>query len=90
METIKKYITSNSSHLMVWWKKQSRRRKIIYGAILVIVILLIVSRHKDDRIFEEVKIQNIQRTVVASGKVVSQTDLSLSFDVTGVVRGEVS
>lgn len=86
METIKKYITTNSSQLGMWWKRQSLRRKIFYGVILVLVILFIISRHKDERIFEQVKIQNIQRTVIASGKVVSTTDLSLSFDSSGVVR----
>jgi HlyD family secretion protein len=86
METIKKYIKSNSSQLGMWWKRQSLRRKIFYGVLVALVVLFIVSRGGDDRIFEEVTVQNIQRTVVASGKVVSTTDLSLSFDSSGVVR----
>lgn len=87
MEKIKKYIRTNSSQVGSWLKRQSRRRKIFYGVLLALIVLFIVSRNGDDRIFEQAKIQNIARTVVASGKVVSTTDLSLSFDSTGVVRG---
>lgn len=87
METIKKYITTNSSQFGMWWKRQSLRRKIFYGVILALVVLFIISKGGDERIFEEVTVQNIQRTVIASGKVVSTTDLSLSFDSSGVVRG---
>lgn len=86
METIKSYIYTNSSRISLWWKRQSFRRKIAYAIFLFLIIFFVISRNKDNRIFEQVKVADIQRTVVASGKVVSTTDLSLSFDSSGVVR----
>jgi hypothetical protein len=86
MNTIKKYITTLFSSFTAWLKRQSLRRKIFYSIIIALLAFFIISKSKDTRIFEQVKIQNIQRTVVTSGKVVSTTDLSLSFDSSGVVR----
>lgn len=71
-----------------WWLGNSRRRKIFYIAIVAIVILIVVKGgSKDDgSVIEVVKKQTITRTVIASGKVVSSTDLSLGFEVSDVVR----
>ncbi len=73
----------------VWakWKGWSLRRKIFILALIAIVLLLIIKGGKtDSSVVEVVKKQTITRTVVASGKVVSSTDLSLGFEVSDVVR----
>ncbi len=72
---------------LLWWRGRSRKMKIFMIAVLVIVVLIILTGGKDDTsIVEIVKKQTITRTVVASGKVVSSTDLSLGFEVSDVVR----
>lgn len=69
------------------WTGASTRRKVFYVAILAIILLVILKGGKDDTsIVEMVKKQTITRTVIASGKVVSSTDLSLGFEVSDVVR----
>ncbi len=71
-----------------WWAGNSKRRKIFYIALVALAVLLIIKGGKKDTgsVIEIVKKQTITRTVVASGKVVSSTDLSLGFEVSDVVR----
>ncbi|MBP6858044.1 MAG: efflux RND transporter periplasmic adaptor subunit [Candidatus Pacebacteria bacterium] len=71
-----------------FWTGASTRRKFFYVAILAIVVLIIVKNGGDatGSVVETVKKQTITRTVVASGKVVSSTDLSLGFEVSDIVR----
>ncbi|MCC7436353.1 efflux RND transporter periplasmic adaptor subunit [Candidatus Nomurabacteria bacterium] len=70
------------------WTEASTRRKIFYVAILAIVVLIVTKNGGDEAgsVIETVKRQTVTRTVVASGKVVSSTDLSLGFEVSDVVR----
>ncbi len=69
------------------WKAWSLRRK-IFSIVILVIILLIVLKGKasDGSVVEIVKKQTLTRTVVASGKVVSSTDLSLGFEVADTVR----
>lgn len=71
-----------------WWINSSKRRKIFYVAVLAIVVLILIKGgSKDDgSVVEVVKKQTITRTVIASGKVVSSTDLSLGFETSDTVR----
>lgn len=75
-----------------WWKARSRRGKVILIVIVAIILILILKGGKaSTSVVEVVKNQTITRTVVASGKVVSSTDLSLGFEVSDIVRSvEVS
>lgn len=82
-ERIKNLFSKGLSRFRGW----SLRRKIFVIAILAIVLLLVLKGGKDDAsVVEVVKRQTITRTVVASGKVVSSTDLSLGFEVSDVIR----
>lgn len=72
---------------LLWWKGRTRRMKIIMIAVLAVIVLIVLTGGKDDTsVVEIVKKQTITRTVIASGKVVSSTDLSLGFEVSDVVR----
>ena len=70
------------------WTNTSIRRKVFYTVILAIVLFIVFKSGGDNEgnVIETVKNQTITRTVIASGKVVSSTDLSLGFEVSDVVR----
>lgn len=70
------------------WTGSSTRRKVFYIAVILLVIFIIIKSGGDNTssVIETVKKQTITKTVVASGKVVSSTDLSLGFEVSDVVR----
>ncbi len=69
------------------WTSASTRRKVFYVAIVAIILLIILKGGKPStNVVEVVKKQTITRTVIASGKVVSSTDLSLGFEASDVVR----
>lgn len=69
------------------FKSWSLRRKIFAVVVLAIILLIALKGGaKNSSVVETVKKQTITRTVVASGKVVSSTDLSLGFEVGDVVR----
>jgi HlyD family secretion protein len=74
--------------LKEWWGKLSRRTRIIFFAVLVLVIIIVLKSggNSDGSVVETVKRQTLDRTVLASGKVVSSTDLSLSFEQSKVVQ----
>ncbi len=71
-----------------WWKARSKRSRFFIIALLVIVVLIAFKKHNasDGSVVEVVQKGDITRTVIASGKVVSSTDLSLGFEVSDVVR----
>lgn len=76
-----------AKNIAQWWKGRSKRTKIVFLVVGVIILLIILTGGKTDTsIVETVKKQTITRTVIASGKVVSSTDLSLGFEVGDVVR----
>lgn len=70
------------------WTGASTRRKFFYVIVLAIIVIIVAKKGGDEAgsVIETVKKQTITRTVVASGKVVSSTDLSLGFEVSDVVR----
>lgn len=68
------------------------KKKIVWSAITLIAVLLIGSRvlgggGGPSKIqTDTAKKQHVQQTVLSTGQVVSNTDLSLSFQTSGVVR----
>ena len=85
---MKEKIKGTFGKIGAWWKARSTRGKIGIIVIVAIVALIVISGGKSDTgsVVEIVKKQTITRTVIASGKVVSSTDLSLGFEVSDVVR----
>lgn len=71
-----------------WWSARRTRTKIVLIVAIIIALFVIFHKKADDGTssIEVVKRQNIERTVLASGTVVSSTDLSLSFEQNKVVR----
>lgn len=72
-------------------KSCSLKQKIVYGIISLIVIFLIIKivSPKDNSkniITEKASIVDLKQTVLATGQVVSKTDLDLSFNSSGVVK----
>lgn len=71
-----------------WWNNRSRVQKI--GLVITAVILVLIILKNNDPLanasIETVKKQNLDRTVQASGSVVSTTDLALSFQEGDVVN----
>jgi RND family efflux transporter MFP subunit len=85
---MKEKLTNIIQKFKTWWSGNSKRRKIFYIAILALILLIVIKGGNKDTgsVVEVVKKQTITRTVIASGKVVSSTDLSLGFEVSDVVR----
>ncbi len=74
----------------VWLKSLSVKKVILITIALIIAILGIISLvFKNDitiRDIYEIKKSDVSKTVLASGKVVSETDLSLSFQKSDIVK----
>ncbi|MDE2311909.1 MAG: efflux RND transporter periplasmic adaptor subunit [Patescibacteria group bacterium] len=74
------------------WGRLFTKKKIIWTVIIVVVIGLIVMRVRAGKNnaaniqTDTVKRQDIKQTVLATGQVVSQTDLDLSFKTSGIVQ----
>jgi len=70
-------------------KKFFTKKKIIWGIIIILVIgfFVVRSRKVDTSAIQTdtVKKQDLKQTVLATGQVSSETDLSLSFKASGVV-----
>lgn len=72
-------------------KSWSVRRKIFFGVLLLIVIFIGYKNfgpedNSSSIISENVVMTNLSKTVLATGQVTSKTDLSLSFNNSGIVR----
>lgn len=68
------------------------RKRIVYGGIIGAVLLLIIfvvfkaNSGNADTMVEDVKFGEIQKTVLATGSVISSTDVDLSFKSSGIVQ----
>ena len=85
---MKEKITAFLRNIWGWWKPKRKRIKIGI-VVLVAVVIMVLSKAfgpEEGVIVETVKQDTLTRTVVASGTVVSATDLSLGFDVSDTVR----
>lgn len=72
-------------------KLWSLRKKIFYGVVFLVLILVVfmIFRPKDNSAnvtTEIAKNIDLKQTVLATGQVVSNTDLNLSFSTSGIVR----
>lgn len=74
--------------IALWWKARSKRSRLFLILGCIVVILIAVKKHNasDGSVVEVVKRDSVVRTVIASGRVVSSTDLSLGFEVGDTVR----
>lgn len=86
MDKIKNILEKTKNKARTW----SLRRKIFYGFVLVIVLLLLSkafsSSSNQSYVFDTVTRADLLQSVKATGKVTSKTDLSLSFNSSGVVK----
>ncbi len=84
------FFMKKTKNLISIIKSWSLRRKIFFGVLILIVIFTLFKKfgpHENTSIVTGlVQSQNLSRTVLATGQVTSQTDLSLSFANNGVVR----
>lgn len=69
-----------------FWAKKRNRWLTVLGAILLIIIVLIATHRPKSTIVTDTAIRgDLSRTVIATGTVISTTDLSLSFSASGIV-----
>lgn len=66
------------------------KKRIIYGSIILLVLVGIIfaivkSGSGDKNITQELKSGDLQKTVLATGEVISSTDVDLSFKSSGIV-----
>ncbi|MDQ3076329.1 MAG: efflux RND transporter periplasmic adaptor subunit [bacterium] len=67
------------------WSKKKRSYVIL--AFIILALFLILKPKVDESVMvDTVKLQDLESTVLASGEITSNTDLSLSFNSTGVVK----
>lgn len=85
---MKEKIKNSITKAVLWWKTLRLRTKVIIIAALAIIAFFVIKAGgpQTGAVVETVKRQTLSRTVIASGKVVSSTDLSLGFEVSDVVR----
>jgi RND family efflux transporter MFP subunit len=83
MSKIKQFFSA----IGTWWKTRRTRSKVLIVLGVIVVLLIVFHKKGTDTTAatETVKRQNIEQTVLASGTVVSSTDLSLSFEQNKVV-----
>lgn len=74
--------------LFARWQSLSRTQKIILGCIVALALFFGISKSNqaDMGVTELVKRTSLARTVLASGTVISKTDLALSFQTTQIVQ----
>jgi RND family efflux transporter MFP subunit len=60
-----------------WW--------FVLGVAVVIVILLVGGKKPADYVFDTVSVSDVSETILATGQVISDTDLQLSFAKSGIV-----
>ena len=84
---MKERFQNTIQNIKAWWGARSKRTRIVLIALVAIVAFLIIKGGNKNAgsVVEVVKRQTITRTVIASGKVVSSTDLSLGFETSDVV-----
>lgn len=86
MDKIKNILEQTKSKAKTW----SIRRKVFYGFLLVIAILLLIKvfggSTSQTYVFDSVVRTDLLQSVKATGRVTSKTDLSLSFNSSGVVK----
>lgn len=88
LEKVKSFFTlSVIPEVKKLWAPRNNKIGIVVGVLLVIFILYkIFSPAPIDASIETVTEQTLHSTVLASGQVTSQTDLSLSFTGNGIVK----
>ncbi len=72
-------------------KEYFTKKRIIYGSIILLVLVGIIfaivkSGSGKDVVTQEVKAGDLQKTVLATGAVISSTDVDLSFKSSGIVQ----
>ena len=75
--------------IKIFIQKWSGKKRVYVVLILILAILFFVLKPKVDEsvVVDTVKLQNLESTVLATGEITSNVDLSLSFNSTGVVKG---
>ncbi len=72
-----------------WYRSLSAGKRRLFwigGVIALLVVFSLIKNGRNDFTVETVKRQDLARTVLASGSVVSSTDLALSFQEGDIVR----
>ncbi len=74
--------------IKIWWTTTRRRVKILVigGPIILFIIVMRMLRPDPNIEITSVVQKDLQKTVLASGTIVSKTDLSLAFDTAGTIR----
>ena len=61
------------------------KKRVVWGAVIIVLALLIVgkvsagNKATKNIVSEEIRVQQLRQTVLATGQIVSGTDLVLSF-----------
>lgn len=75
--------------IKIFMKEWSKKKRTYVVLLVVVAIVFFILKPKVDTSIsvDTVKLQNLESTVLATGEITSNTDLSLSFNSTGVVKG---
>jgi HlyD family secretion protein len=78
------------SSIKIFLREISKKKRtwFISGIVLIISLVLILKPNSDIKniVTETAKLVDLKQTVLATGQVVSNTDLNLSFNTSGVVK----
>jgi RND family efflux transporter MFP subunit len=69
----------------VWIFIKKRKWWLIVGLVILIVVLFASGKKESDYIFDTVIVSDVSETILATGQVVSDTDLTLSFSKGGII-----
>lgn len=67
-----------------WAKK--KRTYVLLALVLLVLFLIFKPKINENVVIDTVKLQDLESTVLASGEITSNTELSLGFNSTGVLR----
>jgi HlyD family secretion protein len=69
----------------IWNFIKKRKWWLVVSLVILIIFLLARGKKEDDRIFDTAVVADVSETILATGQVISDTDLTLSFSKGGII-----
>jgi HlyD family secretion protein len=70
----------------IWNFIKNKKWWFIAGIVILVIIILASGKPEEGYVFETAKVGDVSETILATGQVISDTDLTLSFSKSGIVN----